>query len=119
LKDSSPRQGAVRLTAEEQQRIVMMKQAAEGLPIQEGESPRNEHRAVFSGIYVFFVRVIDPEGECIQDRLSLWRETAQPGLDEVQALSALFFGSQSFQILPDPRDLRRVNVLGLFRPLLR
>jgi len=118
MKNSSARQGAVRLSPEEHQLIAMMKRQAECSPVVEEDLPPKESQACFSGIYLSFARVIDPEGECLQDRLGLWREGGQPGLDEVQALAALFFADQSFQIFPDPKDGRRVNVLGLFKPLL-
>jgi hypothetical protein len=119
LKNSSARQGSVKLTPEERQQVSVMKESAKSIPILEGEPPRTEHQAIFSGIRTTFVQIVDPEGECAQYRLSLGREEGQPELDEVQALAALFFGEESFQIFPDPKDVCRVNVFGLFLPLSR
>lgn len=119
MKNSTARQGAVKLTSQEQARIQEMKEAASAHPVQEGEKPRVEQQEVFSGIHTVFLQAVDPEGECLQYRLSLWREEGQPALDEVQAMAAAFFGTASFQILPDPKEARRVNVLGLFLPLPR
>ncbi|HET6370607.1 MAG TPA: hypothetical protein VFG95_05380 [Nitrospiria bacterium] len=119
MKNSSARQGSVKLTPEERQKVSFMKESARLIPILEGEPPKAEHQAIFSGIRTSFVQIVDPEGECAQYRLSLGKEDGQPGLDEVQALAALFFGQESFQILPDPKNACRVNVFGLFLPLSR
>jgi hypothetical protein len=117
MKNSSARLGAVKLGVQERQRIAEMKQAAERGPIQEGEAARKEHQETFSGVHASFVKVIDLDGGCAQFRLSLRREEGQPALDEVQALAAAFFGDDSFQILPDPKSVKQVNVMGLFLPL--
>jgi hypothetical protein len=117
MKNSSARLGAVKFGVQERQRIVEMKQASESRPIHEGEAALKEHHGTFSGIHASFVKVIDLDGECAQLRLSLWREQGQPALDEVQALAAAFFGADSFQILPDPKSAKQVNVMGLFLPL--
>jgi hypothetical protein len=119
MKNSSARQGSVKLTPEEQNRLAVMKAFAKASPILEGDFPRCEHETIICGIHITFVQTVDPEGECAQFRLSLWREEGQPGLDEVQALATLFFGEESYQILPDPKEARRVNVFGLFLPLHR
>lgn len=117
MKNSSARIGAVKLDLQEQQRIAQMKQAAESGPVRDGEPVQGKHQDVFSGIHTTFVQMIDVEGDCAQFRLSLRREEGQPGLDEVQALAAAFFGGASFQILPDPKNVKQVNVMGLFLPL--
>lgn len=118
MKNSSARHGAIKLSSEEEKQIVKMKETAELFPHREGEAPPDQHHGVLSGVHAIFVRVVNAEEEWAQYQLWLWRETEQPGLDEVQALAAVFFGGKGFQILPDANDPRQVRVLGLFLPIV-
>ncbi len=116
MKDSSARQGTLRLTAEEVQKVVLLKETVENQICWDGERPNTRHEAVIGALRVAFFMKADHEGEFGQFQLDISRTEGSPALDEVQAMAHLFFGDKPFQIMPDEYNPARVRVMGLFFP---
>lgn len=115
MKNSSARQGTLRLTADDHQKIASLKKAADEKICWDGALPLDSHRATLCGIDVLFFLNVDQEDGSGQYQLHLSKKSGeQPGLDEVQAMAATFFGKKEYQILPDERNSNRIRVLGLF-----
>lgn len=116
MKDSSARQGALKLSPEEKQAVLSLKRAAEEEVCWDGDGPKEGHRTTIGQIHVAFFLSADREGDFGQFQLDLASDAGTLGLDKVQAMASLFFEDRPFQIMPNEYNPAKVRVTGLFFP---
>lgn len=113
MKNSSAREGTLNFSEGERQKIEAMKAAAAQEVCPDGR-PLDLHRANLCGYDVAFFLNVDLEDGAAQHQLHIMGKEGQPPLDVVQAMAVPFFGSKTYQIMPDERNPCRIKVTGLF-----
>jgi hypothetical protein len=116
MKNSSARTGTLQFSERDNEEIARLKTVAEEDIVYEGKKPSEGHFAVVCGIEIAWILKVDREEETGQYQLLIKGTDGEPGLDVVQAMAAVFFRNDAYEIMPEPKSLSTVRVSSLFFP---
>lgn len=116
MRNAAAKLGTLTFTPEDQQKIAQLIETAAANPVPEGDPFPDERRAVVCGYDIVWLLMVDKEDGIGQYRLFIKGHEGQPDLDVVQAMAVPFFSTNTYEIMPYPKDRFVIRVSSLFFP---